>query len=271
MHVVSLHLYPVKSLRGLTLPSVSIDALGLAGDRRFLVVSPTGQFITQRTLPRMALIETRLQPDLLLLRADGHGELAVRRHTPPTDNTSTLAVNIWKSTGLVADDCGEEAAAWLSAFLQTPARLVRIGEKFHRPVAKSPDDAMSFADGYPLLIVSEASLDHLNARILEKGGEPVPMDRFRANIIVSGCEAFAEDTWTRVRIGDAVFRAAGPCARCIMTTTDQHTGERSHEPLKTLASFRRDPVKPSDVNFGQNYINETKSGLVKTGDLVVPL
>jgi uncharacterized protein YcbX len=271
MRVASLNIYPVKSLRGLSLTTSGVDALGLAGDRRFLVTTPEGQFLTQRTLPQMALIETFLLPDFLTLSAAGHGEIRVSRFTLQSGDAHTLAVNVWKTTGLLADDCGDEVAAWLSDFLHMPVRLVHIGEKFRRPVSKNENDTVSFADGYPLLILSQASVDDLNARIVERGGEPMPIDRFRANIIVSGSAAFAEDTWTRVRIDDVIFRAAGPCARCIMTTTDQQTGKRGHEPLKTLAAYRRDAIKPSDVNFGQNYINETKTGLVKLGDEVVPI
>ena len=129
---------------------------------------------------------------------------------------------------------------------------MRIGETFSRPVLKPaarPGDLVTFADACPFLIISEASLAQLNDRIQENHGEPVPMNRFRPNIVVDGCDAFAEDTWTRFRIGDCVFRSAGQSTRCIVTTTDQLTGKRGQEPLKTLATFRRDLVDPTDVNF----------------------
>jgi uncharacterized protein YcbX len=130
---------------------------------------------------------------------------------------------------------------------------------------------VSFADAVPFLATSEASLADLNDRIQENQGEPVPMDRFRPNIVVAGGDAFAEDAWNRVRIGSAIFRNAGPCARCIVITTDQRTGERGKEPLKTLASYRRDATDPTNVNFGTNLIHETKQGVVRVGDEIVAL
>jgi uncharacterized protein YcbX len=149
---------------------------------------------------------------------------------------------------------------------------VRIGQKFERPVLKSagrPGDLFTFADAAPLLVVSEASLAALNDHILANGGEPVPMNRFRPNLVVDGCAAFAEDTWSRLQIGDAIFRSAGPSDRCMVTTTDQLTGERGKEPLRTLATFRRNPADPSQVFFGVNLINESKSGAIRVGDEAV--
>jgi hypothetical protein len=127
---------------------------------------------------------------------------------------------------------------------------------------------VSFADAYPLLAISEASLADLNDRLLAGGEAPVPMDRFRPNLVLGDCPAYAEDTWTRFRIGDVTFRAAGPCARCLIPTTDQETALRGKEPLRTLATYRRDPEDPADVNFGQNLVHETKSGMIKLGDTV---
>ena len=163
-------------------------------------------------------------------------------------------------------------AAWLSTFLAVPCRLVRVGEKFQRPMQKPgkarPGDILSFADGYPFLVTSEASLADLNDRLVARGEDAVPMDRFRANLVITGCTAFAEDTWARFRIGQVIFRAGGPCGRCVVTTTDQLTAERGKEPLRTLAAYRRDAANPTDVNFGQNLIHETKSGALRVGDAV---
>jgi uncharacterized protein YcbX len=149
---------------------------------------------------------------------------------------------------------------------------VRIGKQFRRPVLNPkralPDDVVSFADGYPFLITSEASLADLNDRLLGSGEETIPMNRFRPNLVISGCPAFAEDMWPRLKIGAVVFRAGGPCGRCIVTTTDQLTAERGKEPLRTLASYRRDATDPADVNFGQNLIHETKSGTLRIDDAV---
>jgi len=264
MHVSALHIYPVKSLRGFSVPAAEIDELGFAGDRRFLVVDETGRFQTQRQLPRMALVSTALAPDTLTLSAEGAGSISVPTASDPAAPLRTVA--IWKSEGLQAEDCGPAVAAWLGDFLRIKCRLVRIGEKFRRPVLKKaahPGDVFSFADGSPILVVSEASLADLNDHIRENAGEPVPMDRFRPNLVIAGCPAFAEDEWPGLRIGGAVLRAAGKSDRCIITTTDQATGERGKEPLKTLARYRRDPVDPASVYFGANFINESKHGTVR--------
>ena len=267
MHVSGLFLYPVKSLRGFAVTAAEVDALGLVGDRRFLVVDERGQFLTQRTLPRMALVETALTARDLVLRAPHTGSCAVPlRASGPAE---LMTVRVWKSEGLLAEDCGVEVAVWLSDFLRTPCRLVRIGEKFHRPVLKPgkarPGDVFNFADGYPFMALGEASLADLNDRL----DEPLTMNRFRPSFVIAGSGAYAEDTWTRCRVGGITLRAAGPCARCPITTTNQLTAERGKEPLRTLALYRRSAADPTDVNFGQNFIHETKSGTLRVGDPVV--
>lgn len=270
MHVAGLFIYPVKSLRGCAVAEVEIDALGFAGDRRFLVVDDAGRFLTQRTHPRMALVGTRLAAGTLTLSAESAGAVRVPANS---DAAAPLrAVNIWKHEGLLAEDCGPEAARWLSAFLGQPVRLVRIGREFHRPLLKKaahPGDRFAFNDGSPILVTGEASLAALNDRIQENGGDPVPMDRFRPNLVLGGGEAFAEDAFPALRIGGVTLRNAGKSDRCIVTTTDQLTGERGKEPLRTLARFRRDPaLDPTAVYFGVNFINETKQGLIRLGDVV---
>jgi uncharacterized protein YcbX len=270
IRVASLLLYPVKSLRGTPVANAVVDDLGLTGDRRFLVVDPDGRFITQRTVPRMALVSTSLSGGLLNLSAEGAGAISVS--IPSAPSAPTLPVNVWSHVGLLAEDCGEEVAAWLGDVIQTPCRLVLAGAAFHRPVTRDearPGDRFSFADGAPLLVTTIASLDDLNRRIVAAGGALVPMDRFRPNIVLEGTEPFAEDHWTGLDIAGVRFRATGPCDRCIVTTTDQLTGQRGKEPLKTLATFRRDPQEPSSVLFGLNLIQESKSGSVTVGDPVV--
>jgi uncharacterized protein YcbX len=266
MKLSGLYIYPVKSLRGFAVPTAAVDALGLVGDRRFMLVDDQNQFLTQRTLPRMALIETALTARDLVLRAPHGGSCAVPLQS--TRRTAPLSVRVWRSEGLLAEDCGVEVAVWLSDFLRQPCRLVRIGDKFRRPIVRpgsaQTDDLVSFADGYPFLVLSEASLADLNDRL----ATPLLLDRFRPNLLVSGCEAFAEDTWSRFRIGAVTFRTDGPCARCAITTTDQRTAERGKEPLRTLATYRRDKDDPTDVNFGQNLIHETKTGTLRVGDAV---
>jgi hypothetical protein len=272
VHLSGLFLYPVKSLRGCAVASATLDALGLAGDRRFLVVDAHGRFLTQRTLPRLALVATALDATHLTLSIAPGRAVRVPRASDPAAPLRT--VSVWKSEGLLAEDCGDEAAAFLSDHVAVRCRLVRIGEKFCRPILKPaarPGDTVSFADAYPLLAIGEASLADLNDRLVAQGSDALPLDRFRPNLVIAGCAAFAEDTWPRVRIGGATFRAGGPCARCIVTTTDQLTGERGKEPLRTLATYRRDAADPADVNFGQNLIHETKSGPLRVGDAVTPL
>lgn len=272
MHVSGLFLYPVKSLRGIAVASAALDALGLAGDRRFLVVDEHGRFLTQRTLPRMALVDTALDATHLTLTSPAGGCVRVPRAPDPAAPLRT--VNVWNSEGLLAEDCGDEAAAFLSDHLAMRCRLVRIGGNFSRPILKPaarPGDRVSFADAFPLLVIGAASLADLNDRLVAQGGNALPMDRFRPNLVVAGCAAFAEDAWPRVRIGGAMFRAGGPCARCIVTATDQLTGECGKEPLRTLSTYRRDAVDPAGVNFGQNLIHETKSGTLRVGDTVTPL
>ncbi len=273
MHISSLHLYPVKSLRGCDVGSAEVDALGFVGDRRFLVVDLAGRFLTQRSHPRMALVSTALGADALTLSADGAGVVSTGRASDPSAPLRTVAV--WRSDNLLAEDCGDECAAWLSGFLGSACRLVRSGEKFCRPVLKAaaqPGDVTTFSDAVPFLVVSEASLADLNDRLIAQGEEPVPMNRFRPNIVVAGAPAaFTEDTWPRVRLGNVVLRSAGPSARCVVTTTDQFTGERGKEPLRTLATYRRRPGDSTDVDFGHNYIHETKAGTLHVGDAVVPL
>lgn len=271
MHIASLHLYPVKSCRGIAVETVELDQRGIVGDRRFLVVDPQGKAVTQRTVPRMALIETMLTASTLILQMQGGGEVSIPR---ASTGAPLRSVDIWSSLGLQAEDCGEEPAAWLSEALGFPVRLVRAGPDFHRPVKPSkasPGDEVAFTDAYPLLAISQASLDDLNQRLFSAGHDAVPMDRFRPNLVVAGCTPYEEDTWTRVSSGDTVLRAAGPCARCIMTTTDQHTGVRGKEPLRLLASYRRSPSDPSEVNFGQNLIHETKRGTLRVGAGIQPL
>lgn len=267
--LAGLFLYPVKSCRGVAVPAAAVDALGLVGDRRFLVVDETGRFLTQRSHPRLALVVPTLTPDALHLTAAGHGTIQVPRAA--AGPAPTLAVTVWRSEQLQAEDCGDEAARWFGDFLGLRCRLARIGRDFHRPVLKAaarPGDVVNFADAVPFLALGEASLADLNDRLVAQGEEPVPMDRFRPNLVLAGSPPYAEDTWTRCRIGDLTFRHAGPCARCVVTTTDQLTAARGKEPLRTLATYRRDPDDPTDVNFGVNLIHESRAGTLRVGDAV---
>jgi uncharacterized protein YcbX len=272
MHVSGLFVYPVKSLRGFAVSAAQLDILGFVGDRRFLVVDPSGRQLTQRVLPKMARVATALSADALTLTTDESGSISIPRAVPAKSAPIKL-VSVWKSEGLRAEDCGDEPAAFLSDFLETPCRLVRIGAEFHRPILKKAavaGDVVSFADSVPFLVITEASLSDLNDRIVATGEDAVPMNRFRPNIVVAGSAPFAEDAWPRVRMGAVALRAAGTCVRCIMPTIDQETAEGGKEPLRTLATYRRDPNDSTGVIFGQNFIHETKRGVIRVGEEVVP-
>ena len=277
-----LFLYPVKSLRGVAAASAEVDSIGIVGDRRFMVVDEQGGFLTQRTQPRMATVKATLSQNGLELSAEGRGCVPVPFEEPGGAGRPLRKVSIWKDEGLFSEDCGDGPATWLAEVLGVPCRLVRIGRQFSRPILpeKMPDamkvspsglgmhHSANFADAYPFLIIGKASLDDLNQRLISIGEPPLPMDRFRPNLVITGSPPFAEDTWKRIRIGSIVFCAAGPCRRCVVTTTDQWTGDRGAEPLRTLATYRRDPARPTYVNFGQNLIHETKTGTLHVGDPV---
>ena len=267
MHLSALHIYPVKSCRGFSVPAAAVDDHGFIGDRRFMIVTEAeGMFLTQRGHPRMALIETTLTADRLILSSPNHGAVTI----PLATSAGHRRVTVWKST-VNADDCGDEPAEWVSRFLGAPLRLVRMGGTYQRQVLKpaaQPGDVVTFADSCPFLVISEASLADLNDRLVARREEPLPMNRFRPNLVVAGTTPYAEDSWNHLQVGPVIFRSAGPCSRCPITTTNQETAERGKEPLRTLATYRRDPADPTDVNFGTNLIHETKRGTIKVGSAV---
>lgn len=252
--------YPVKSAGGIAVQEREVEARGLVGDRRWMVVGPDGGFLTQRDWPRMALISTALEPNTLRLDAPGCESLRV----PRLPGGEPLTVQVWRSV-CAAVSAGAEADEWLSAFLEMPCRLVYMPDETRRTV--SPEFAagegiVSFADGFPLLLIGESSLDDLNSRL----AQPVPMNRFRPNLVVSGPAPYAEDDWAQVRVGEVLFHVVKPCDRCAMTTVEQATGEKhGPEPLQTLAGYRR--VGSGKVLFGQNLI-PAAPGVVRVGDSV---
>ncbi|MBD2102296.1 MOSC domain-containing protein [Leptolyngbya sp. FACHB-261] len=255
----AIYVYPVKSCAGIELDAAHLDTWGLRYDRNWLIVDEKGSFLTQRAFPRLALIKTALEPDSLRLTSPGMPEFSVPLAPIASER---LSVTVWDDQCQAVDQ-GSAAAEWLSTFLETPCRLVRIGEGYDRPVEPdyiSEPAQVSFADAYPLLVISEASLRDLNARL----EIPLPMNRFRPNLVVFGCEPYAEDGWRAVRIGNATFRGVKLCERCAITTTDQATAERGKEPLVTLATYRR---AKSGVVFGQNLVH-TNIGEVRRGDAV---
>jgi uncharacterized protein YcbX len=248
MNLVSnLTYYPIKACRGFDVSSSKVERMGLEHDRRMMVVTPDGSFLTQREHPRLALVTPKLQNDSLTLSAPNFDSLQIGLQK---SGTPTL-VNIWKSAGVHAIDQGDEAASWFSDWLGITVRLVHIADGFKRSVpaeyAVTPEDRTGFADDYPILIISEESLQDLNARL----DSPVPMNRFRPNLVVKGGAPFAEDTWKRIRIGGVEMALVKPCARCVVTTIDKETLERNKEPLKTLGGFRKHAL---GAIFGMNVI-----------------
>ncbi len=239
--------YPVKAAGGIACSSWEVDEFGLRYDRRWMVVDRLGEFLSQRELPRLALLRTALLPDALCLRAPGLPELRVPLEPP---EGPLLPVTVWAGT-TEARSVGPAAADWLTRFLGVECRLVYMPDSVVRPVDRRyarSGERTSFTDGFPFLLVSEASLADLNRRL----PAPLPMNRFRPNLVVDGCEPFAEDGWRRLQLGPLELSVVKPCARCVVTTTDQETAERGLEPLRTLATYRK---RNGKVLFGQNAIH----------------
>ncbi|BAO45471.1 MOSC domain-containing protein [Thiolapillus brandeum] len=250
-----LYRYPVKSLGGEGLDTMEVGPRGPVDDRHWMVVTPEGRFLTQRELPRMALVRPRIMETGLLLQAPGMFDLEVT-----ADSQETMQVQIWRDT-CIARLMNPAADQWLSDFLGIACRLVYLPQEQRRQVDQDyarREDQVGFADGFPFLLISRASLDDLNRRM----GRELPMERFRPNLVVEGCEPYAEDTWKRIRIGGIDFRVAKPCSRCVIPTVNPETGEREgNEPLKTLMSYRKEG---NNVYFGQNLLHDGQ-GTLKNG------
>lgn len=257
--VHSLHLYPVKGMRGIDLSESFVEARGLSGDRRWMVVGEDNRFLSQRGLPRMCLFQTGFHDGHLNIVAPG-GERVV---VPPAQG-ALLDVQVWNDT-CRARHISDEVDAWLTEHLGVDARLVYMPDETFRQARLEftrPGDQVGFADAFPVLVASLASLDDLNSRL----DEALPMNRFRANIIVSGCGPFEEDTWPSFELGGVHFRAAKTCGRCSVTTTDQETAVVGTEPLRTLATYR---LQGQAVCFG-NYFVPENPGSVAVGQELRP-
>jgi uncharacterized protein len=247
-HIASLHVYPVKSCRGIDVDSTLITPTGPEWDRRWMIIRPPEQFLTQREFPKMATIDVAVGDGRLSLSAEGREPVVVDVER----GGSRFEVRIWKDR-CVAIDAGDEAARWLSDYLGDTLRLVRIDPAVPRlanpQYAGQKPQPVSFADGYPVLMISRESLAELNRRL----PEPIPMTRFRPNVVIDGVAAHAEDAMTEFRSGAVVLRGVKLCARCPITTTDQRTGavDPHQQPLRTLAKYRHDYVLKG-VTFGQN-------------------
>lgn len=249
VQITGLNIYPVKSCRGIALTQARLTETGFAHDREWLVVTPEYRFLTQRERPLLAQIEPAISDGQLVLRKPNGPELSL-----PLDLTGPeVEVTIWR-TKAAAFDAGEHAAAWLTGHMGKPARLVRF-DKRQKRISDSNwtgdvEALVQFADAYPWLLISQGSLDELNRRMTQ----PLPMNRFRPNIVVDGLPPFGEDSVDEFISGEVRLKVVKPCDRCVVTTTDQFTGERmGEEPLKALKEFRFDR-NLRGVLFGQNLI-----------------
>lgn len=265
--VSALHIYPVKGLRGIELSEAQCTDRGLRHDRRWMVVDAAGDFLSQREHPRMATVWTDIADGVLSLAAPDAGSVEV-----PIDaggsRTAPMRVRVWDSV-VDAVPVSAHADAWLGDYLGQPCRLVYMPDTTRRESNANyagPDKLVGFADGFAYLLASEASLADLNARLGKKCNSALPMNRFRPNLVVAGSGAFEEDGWKEIRVGEAVLRAAKPCGRCQVTTTDQSTGEvMGPEPLATLSTYR--DSREFGVMFGVNLVT-MRSGAVRVGDNV---
>lgn len=283
MKISEINIYPIKSLRGNALSEALVEKRGLRHDRRWMLTDREGMFLTQREFPRMALIGVEVGEEHVVLTAPGMNDLAMP-HEPASG--PRRPVTVWNST-VEAAKYPDKVNEWLSEAVGGECVLFSMpaeAERHVNPLFDRGDDLVSFADGYPLLLIGEGSLSELNRRIAANGGNgsvsPFEMRRFRPNLVVVGSEPFEEDSWSRIRVGEAIFRVVRPCARCAITTVDPDRGEfDGKEPLKTLATFRMAKdifpdkleelaLQPNYVLFGENLIPENPGVTIRPGDEV---
>lgn len=257
--LAGLWIYPLKSAAALPLSECAVEARGLQDDRRWMLVDADGRFITGRQIGALVRIQAQPQASGLRLRAPGQPELSV---PVPSVLAPRRPSTVWSDT-VAALDAGDAAAEWLSATLGQSCRLVYMDAAAQRPVDPKyaqPGDEVSFADGYPLLLISKAAIDLLSSRV----GEAMHPLRFRPNLLIDAVPAHAEDQWRRIRIGAVEFEVVKPCVRCVFTTVDPDSGERhpGGEPLHSLKHYRRGP---KGITFGQNLIARAP-GTLRLGD-----
>ncbi|MDH5711888.1 MAG: MOSC domain-containing protein [Gammaproteobacteria bacterium] len=254
--ISQLAIYPVKSMRQVQLQKSSLQFGGLRHDRRWMVVDKDGVMVTQRKVAQLCLIQPQLlAPEIdcsLKLTAPGMQDIVV---FVPGDSVRCRA-KVWDDV-CSAHDAGDDIANWLSEFLKMECRLVYFPDNEIRIVDQNyaqPNDQTAFSDGFPILLTTQASLDDLNSRM----DEAIPMARFRPNIVVSGCEPFAEDEWQQLKVGDITLRIVKPCSRCVIPSIDIDTAEKTAEPTKTLISYRK---RDNKMFFGQNVIADGEGEL----------
>jgi len=247
--IESLHVYPVKSCAGIAVEQPLLSDTGLDHDREWVLVDPRDHFLTQRDEPRLALVRTRLDAAHLVLEAADRAPLRV-----PLDHEGPARIaTVWRSQN-PAFDAGDEAAAWLSTFLGREVRLMRF-DRAHRRLSNRDwtheiEAPTLFTDGYPIMVLSRASVDDLSGRV----GREFDVNRFRPNIVLGDVAPYAEDRIREIDVGDVTLRLVKPCTRCVITTTDQATGARDgDEPLRTLKSYRFDRTLRG-ITFGMNAV-----------------
>ncbi|MFD1140517.1 MOSC domain-containing protein [Larkinella insperata] len=258
-------IYPIKSLGGISLTEAAVEQKGFQYDRRWMLVEPNGTFLTQRENTVMALVNVELTDHSLRVyhrhRPDDVLEIALGQ-----TSGEALTAYVWGKQAVDSLVVSPQADEWFSRLLGFPCRLVYMPENSLRPVDPDyaePEDVVSFADGFPYLVISTDSLDELNRR----AGETLEMIRFRPNLVVSGTNPHEEESWYHFQIGDLTFYGVKPCARCVLTTINPETAEKGKEPLKTLATYRRLDKK---ILFGQNALAET-TGMLRVGQSVTVL
>lgn len=262
MKLQDIYIYPIKSLGGIRLQEAVLEERGLRYDRRWMLVDSDGVFLSQRKNPEMALLQTQLSEKGLTVFLKNQPEKKIKIPFEPQSNVM-ISVSVWDDevTGQMVD---KKINKWFSDVLGLTCTLVYMPISSERKVSPKyavKNESVSFADGMPYLVIGQASLDELNSRL----ELPVPMDRFRPNLVFSGGKAFEEDIWEKVKIGESTFKITKPCARCVMTTVDQSTGKKSKEPLKTLSNYRTVNGK---VFFGQN-MSLLEGITVKVGDELI--
>ncbi len=252
MQLSGLFVYPIKSCAGMTVQTRRLDAKGLEGDRSYMVVDEAGRFLTQREEPRLAVVRPEPGDPLTVTTPGG---------SAPAIPGVRVEVSVW-DYGCPALDCGEDAAALLSDHLGRTCRLVTLAPDHERP-SDHAGGRIGFSDGYPLLVIAESSLAELNTRL----PVPLPMNRFRPNLVVAGSPAFDEDHWQRIEVGPLPVDIVKPCARCAITRVDQQTGIRGDgEPLRTLGTFRK---AKGGVMFGQNAVHRALGELAVGDEITV--